>query len=122
MRSVPEWMGTDDTAIPSRVKVRVFERAKGRCQLCDRPIGGSIKAAYDHVVPLIAGGENREGNLQLLCVSPCHAEKTKTDIADKSRAYQKRKKAIGIKKPSSFRGWRRLDGTVVFNKKRGSPG
>lgn len=118
MRKVPEWKGKDDdAAIPVRVKVRRFKHFNGRCANCDLPIVGKLRPAYDHVVPLILGGENRENNIQLLCV-PCHGLKTKQDVADKSTAYKKRTKAIGIRKPSSFRGWRKMDGTVVFNNKR----
>jgi 5-methylcytosine-specific restriction protein A len=119
-RAVGEWIGrTDDEAIPPRVKVRIFERAGGKCAKCERPIAGSVRPAYDHIVPLIAGGGNRESNLQLLCVSPCHAEKTRADVAEKSMVARKRMKHLGIRKPSRFPGsrdsrWKkRMDGSVV---------
>ena len=38
-RSVDEWVGkTDDTPVPGRVKVRVFQRCKGCCHRCGRKI------------------------------------------------------------------------------------
>jgi 5-methylcytosine-specific restriction protein A len=96
-RTTVEWIGrTDDEAIPPRVKVRVFGRAGGRCAQCGRQIAGSIRPTYDHIIPLIVGGGNRESNLQLLCVSPCHAEKTRADVAEKSMVARKRMKHLGI--------------------------
>jgi len=76
-RSTPEWIGaTDDSAIPARVKVRVFDKLGGCCALCTRRICGTLRPAYDHDVAIINGGRNAESNLQLLCM-PCHAGKTK---------------------------------------------
>jgi 5-methylcytosine-specific restriction endonuclease McrA len=119
-RKVTEWRATNDNqAIPTRVKVRVFEKAGGVCTECTLPIRGKLLPAYDHIQALINGGENAESNLQLLCV-PCHAIKTKADVAEKSRTYRKRVKHLGIKKPSRFAGSRdsklkkKLDGTVVI--------
>ena len=118
-RTVAEWIGrTDDEAIPLRVKVRVFERAGGRCPHCTLLIAGKLRPAYDHAIALINGGENRESNLQLLCV-PCHAKKTKADVAEKSTVARKRQKHLGIRKPSRFpgsrdSGWKRkMNGEVV---------
>jgi hypothetical protein len=51
----------------------------------------------------------------VLC-SWCHPKKTAEDVAEKSLVATKRKKHLGIKKRSSFRGWRRMDGTVAWNK------
>ena len=113
MRQVPEWQGkNDDSSIPPRVKVRVFERARGRCVLCTLEIRGKLRPAYDHCVALINGGENREGNLQLLCV-PCHAEKTGADVAEKSAVARKRTRAIGIKRPRTITRWRKFNGEIV---------
>jgi hypothetical protein len=96
-RELPEWIGAnDDSAIPARVKVRVFERAGGRCLLCTLAIVGKLRPAYDHRIALINGGENREGNLSLLCV-PCHAQKTAGDVAEKATVYRKRLSHLGLK-------------------------
>ena len=118
-REVIEWRGqTDDSAIPPRVKIRVFERAGGCCVFCTLEIRGKLRPAYDHCISLINGGQNREGNLQLLCV-PCHAQKTASDVAEKAIIARKRAKHLGIKKPSRFpgsrdSGWKkRMDGSVV---------
>lgn len=96
MRSVEEWIGTsDDQAIPARVKVRVFDAFGGRCSVCTLQIAGKLRPAYDHATAIINGGQNRETNLQLLCV-PCHVIKTKTDVAEKSVTYRIRAKHLGL--------------------------
>jgi len=112
-RAIDEWIANhDDQAIPPRVRVRVFDRYCGQCASCTRRIGGSVLPAYDHIIALINGGQNRESNLQLLCV-PCHATKTKADVAEKSRVYRKRSAHLGIKKPRTMTRWRRFDGSIV---------
>jgi 5-methylcytosine-specific restriction protein A len=99
MRAVDEWIGaSDDQAIPARVKIRVFDAFGGRCAVCTLSIAGRLRPAYDHAIAIINGGQNREANLQLLCV-PCHAVKTKTDVAEKSITARKRAKHLGIESP-----------------------
>lgn len=120
-RELPEWIGkNDNTATPPRVKTRIYIDAEGHCKCCTRFIDGSaLVAEYDHVIPLILGGKNRETNLQLLC-SECHAAKTKRDVKIKAKVARVRKRHIGIKKPSKFACSRdskfkkRIDGTVVL--------
>lgn len=122
-RSVAEWIGKDDdTAIPPRVKIRVFDKHDGKCAHCGRSIYGRLLACFDHIIALINGGQNRESNLQLLC-SECHAGKTGQDAHTKSVTYKKRIKHLGLKskrrlipgsKGSGFR--KKLDGTVVREK------
>jgi len=120
MRKVSEWIGTnDDQAIPARVKLRVFQRHGGECAICTLHIRGALLPAYDHIVALINGGENRESNVQLLCV-PCHKIKTGADVAEKSKVARVRAKHLGIKTPkrnpmpgSKASGFRkRMDGRV----------
>jgi 5-methylcytosine-specific restriction enzyme A len=119
MRTVAEWIGeTSDTGIPPRVKVRVFDRSNGSCAHCGVGIRGSLLPEFDHIISLINHGENRESNLQLLC-APCHRLKTNTDVREKAIVARKRKKHLGIEKRSSFRGWRRMNGEIVWNRTRG---
>lgn len=96
-RSLPEWIGeTDDTPIPPRVKLRIFDRFNKACAECRRPVVGRLLPAYDHIKPLIGGeGRNIESNIQLLC-SECHAAKTATDVAEKSAIYQKRARRMKL--------------------------
>jgi 5-methylcytosine-specific restriction enzyme A len=119
VRSVQEWQGkNDDTPVPPRVRLRVFERWKGVCHVSGRRIRPGDAWAVDHVVPVIQGGENRENNLAPILLDP-HKAKTKAEVAEKSRVAKRRKSHLGIKKPSRFPGsksspWKKkLDGSVV---------
>ena len=94
-RSTDEWVGASaDTVIPSRVKLRVFHDFGGRCAMCTTKL---LNWHCDHVVALINGGQNREGNLQPLCNS-CHAGNTVIDVKTKAKIYAITKRHLGIKK------------------------
>lgn len=102
MRTVDEWIGaTDDTPVPPRVKLRVFERAQGICHIAKRKIRPGEPWDAEHVIAIINGGENRESNLAP-ALRAKHPEKTARDMAEKSRNYRKRKSNLGIKKRSTF--------------------
>ena len=119
-RKVPEWIGkTDDTAIPSRVKLRILERQGGKCALTGVAFGVKRPAEFDHIIALRMGGENREDNLQAL-IGPAHKTKTSNDRRDIAKADRIRKKHFGISAPKAQlpggRGHhlkRKVDGTVV---------
>jgi 5-methylcytosine-specific restriction endonuclease McrA len=66
----------------------------------------------DHIVPLIAGGEHRESNLAPALLDP-HREKTKAEVAEKSRVAKRRKSHLGLKKKRTITRWRKFDGTIV---------
>ncbi len=72
-RTVEEWIGaTDDTPIPQRVKLRIILAQDGKCACgCGQKLGGGETIEFDHIIALINGGENREGNTQALS-HPCH--------------------------------------------------
>lgn len=111
-RSLKEWIAASpDTAVPPRVKLRIYEKFKGRCATCEGKI--ITGPQYDHIIPLVLGGENRETNLQLLCKG-CHQIKTGVDVAQKSLERRKKAKHLGIKtkttRPimgSKASGWKR---------------
>lgn len=112
MRALPEWIGkSDDSAIPDRVKERILRAAEDCCVRCSRKVGGKIRPEFDHVTPLILGGENRETNLQLLC-SECHGAKTKLDVKLKAKVARVRQKTFGIKKQRIITRWRLFDGSI----------
>lgn len=120
MRSVPEWIGrNDDVPIPDRVKDRVARKAEDKCQQCGQAIVGKVRAAFDHVIPIILGGGHRETNLQLLCETPCHKAKTALDVKLKAKVARVRKRNLGIRKPSRFpcsrdsRWKKKMGGSVV---------
>ena len=113
MRSVDEWVGAnDDTPVPPRIKLRVFTRFEGTCPKCTRKLRPGHWDC-DHIIAIVNGGENRESNLQPLCNDPCHSQKTKSDVAQKSRTARIRKRAAGIKKPRTITAWRRFDQSIV---------
>lgn len=114
MRAVEEWHGThDDQAIPPRVQLRIYERYNGQCPKCSRKLYPR-KWACDHIVALINGGAHRESNLQPLCVSPCHSDKTRADMQIKSKGYKRRLRKAGIRKPRTIRAWRKFNGERVY--------
>lgn len=97
-RSIPEWHGaTDDARAPKRVRDRITT-AHPNCYLCSRPFDDGKKIALDHVVPLIAGGANSEGNLRPVHVA-CHATKTASDVAEKAKVAAMRQKHRRIVDP-----------------------
>ena len=77
------------------MKRRVFDRAGGRCALCTRALTIRDTKCIDHIVALIADGENAEGNLQLLC-EPCHRTKSAVDVAEKAKVYALNMKHLGF--------------------------
>lgn len=96
-RSVAEWIGANpDADIPPRVRLRVFRKHDGNCASCMRPLLPGHWAC-DHIIALANGGEHREQNLQPLCDSPCHSQKTRNDVAEKSRVYKRAASHAGIK-------------------------
>lgn len=118
-RSTDEWIGaTDDTAIPPRVRRRVFDRACGRCEVCTRVLNPGDAWQADHIVALVNGGANRESNLRCIC-DWCHKAKTRADVAEKARTRRIQARHLGIKKPSRFptaktgKFKQKIDGKVV---------
>ena len=119
-RQVDEWIGkTPDTAIPPRVRLRVFDKHNGICALSGRKIRAGDKWQIDHITALVNGGEHRESNLQPV-LDVAHKDKTAQDVALKAKVDRVRKKHLGIQpKRASIAGsksskWKRkIDGTVV---------
>lgn len=114
-RSLDEWIGkTPDTPIPPRVKVRVFEKHGGICYLSGRKITPADKWDCDHVKAIINGGENRERNLAP-ALKDKHKEKTKLDVAEKSKLYEKKKKHLGVKPKKKWPS-RKFNGEINWNR------
>ncbi len=97
-RSVSEWIGkTDDTPVPPRVRLRVFDAKGGRCWKCRRKISAGEPWTCEHMIAVINKGENRESNLDVTCCN-CLPEKNAADVAEKSKIADIRKKHLGIHK------------------------
>lgn len=100
-RSLPEWIGSSaDAKIPPRVRVRVFDRFGGVCQLSGRKIMPGDAWQCDHIVALVNGGAHREANLQPVLAAP-HRAKTAKDVAEKATVARKRAKHIGVASPKA---------------------
>lgn len=120
-RTVPEWIGkTLDDPVPPRVRVRVFTRAEGHCQLCTRKIMAGERWVADHIKAIVNGGENRERNLQLACDWCDRNVKTPADVAEKADTYRVRSKHLGVRKSKNpmphgrnSATKRKMDGTIV---------
>lgn len=113
-RAVSEWVGkTDDTAIPPRVRLRVFEAHGERCACCSVKLGPGTAWDLDHTIALINGGENREGNMQPLCKG-CHKPKTAQDVATKAKDRRVRQKHVGAAPVKRKMPYRRFNGEQVW--------
>lgn len=106
-RSVPEWIGaTADTAIPDRVRLRVWGKCKGLCHKCGRKIRGAIERwVCEHIIALINWRPtadkphgNRESNLGLTCEN-CLPIKNAEDVAEKAVVYEIKRKHLLPKEP-----------------------
>ena len=116
MRSIPEWIGkTDDTAPPPRVKLRIFENHGGCCNGCKRKLYPGDLVEFDHIKPLWDGGENRESNIQPMCLG-CHKPKTAAEARQRGKGRRLRMKQAGIKRRTQKIPYRRFDGTAVWPK------
>jgi 5-methylcytosine-specific restriction enzyme A len=114
VRTVAEWVAkNDDKAVPTRVRLRVWERAQGFCEKCGRKIRSGMIWHVDHMHALALGGEHRERNMRVICTE-CHHIKTGGEAAVRAKSDRIRAKNIGIKKPRSIRGWKKFDGSPVF--------
>lgn len=102
-RSVALWTGaTPDSAIPPRVRLRVWDRCEGKCHRCGRQIPVGDAWILEHLVALINGGANAEANLCLTC-SWCKPLKDREDVAEKAKVYAVRSKHILPRPPSRLR-------------------
>lgn len=116
-RAVEEWVGaTADSAVPDRVRDRVFTKAERRCTICRRPLRAGEKWTCEHVIALINWREteaephgNRETNLGVTCCN-CLQPKNAADVGEKSRVYEKRLKLVLPKtdKQKANNGFRKL--------------
>lgn len=60
-----------------RLAQSIKERDLYTCQKCGRV---TQEGDVDHRIPLARGGTDDQSNLQYLCRSPCHADKTAREM------------------------------------------
>lgn len=116
----------------NKVKLEIFKRAGGpdniRCEGCGLLLRGK-PFDYDHDVEIwelpseLREKFRKEGVPaeygQLLGKACCHKPKTAQKTAERTRCDNLLKKAAKTKKKSGgFKGWRKFDGTVVWNNKK----
>ena len=95
-RRVDEWIGkTPDARPPKSVLDRLFLKQHGRCALSGRKIRAGEKPHADHIVPLKDGGQNREGNLQLV-LPDVHRAKTAAENVVRAKERRIRLKHAGL--------------------------
>lgn len=96
-RTVKEWVGRTDDAMPSsEASLRIWHRAKGRCQHCERKILAGEPKHRDHIKPLADGGKNVESNFQILCEA-CHRLKTGAENSERAKVKAKAKSILGLR-------------------------
>ena len=85
------------------VKVAVIKRATVDGQVYCEECGSLTKGRFDidHIRADGLLGEPTIENARLLC-SPCHAEKTKTDVAAIAKAKRREALHLGVRKKPSF--------------------
>ena len=82
-------------------RLKVFEKAGGRCHICSQRIQAGQVWEVEHVRPLALHGKDDESNMAPAHVL-CHSGKTADDVAAIARAKRRKAKHIGIKKASTF--------------------
>jgi len=93
-------------------KRAAWDRAAGHCENCTKPSRpGDVE--YDHIIEDYFDGGNGLDNCRVLCKS-CHSGKTKKNAPVIAKSRRLRDKNAGIKKRSSFRGWRKFNGDIVW--------
>ena len=96
-------------------RAELFLEHKGVCHLCQLRIQAERGEAWEveHVEAREISGRDDWDNLRPEHVK-CHKVKTAKDKAIIAKCNAVRNKHLGIKKRSGFKGWRRMDGTVVY--------
>lgn len=95
-RSIEEWCGsTPDSPIPPRVRLRVFERFDGICQITKRKIRAGDAWAIDHIVPLADGGSHCETNL-VPVLEIAHRQKTSAENTERAKIRKIKAKHSGV--------------------------
>ncbi|MBY2986432.1 HNH endonuclease [Rhizobium leguminosarum] len=114
MRSTEEWIGkTDDSAVPPRVRLRVFEKFNGVCQLSGRKILAGDAWDLDHIKALWRGGQHRESNLQPVLKQP-HRVKSGEEQTEQAKADRIKKKHFNMLPKKPWSKWKKkMNGEVV---------
>lgn len=106
-RSVAEWIGrTDDSKVPPKVRLRIFNRENGVCYLSGVKIVAGQAWELEHKIPLaskpgLVSGLHREFNLFPALVAP-HKEKTAREATERAKSDRMAMANLGIRAPSKM--------------------
>ncbi len=102
-RTVAEWIGRNDNAMPPRsVFDRLWELQGGKDAITGMPFTSKDKVIRDHIVPLKDGGKNVESNLQLI-TEATHKTKTASEATARGKERRIHERDRGyVRKQSSF--------------------
>ena len=70
--------------LPHR-RLRLAAAQGWRCQICGELLPESFHA--DHIVPFATSFDDSDANIQIICASPCHLEKTSLEASGRRRAH-----------------------------------
>ncbi|MDH5798497.1 MAG: HNH endonuclease [Paracoccaceae bacterium] len=84
-------------------------------QRCNAPLAYGVE--FDHWCPDWFSKDNELENCAAVCPT-CHKVATKKDQKDIAKAKRIDDKHLGIKKPTTWRGWRKMNGEPVWNNRR----
>ena len=94
-RSVPEWIGRNDDAMPPvSVYDRLYRKQDAKDAITGLPFTSKDKIVRDHIIPLADGGENRESNLQLITLET-HKVKTGGEATVRSKVRRNHERHRG---------------------------
>lgn len=123
-RTVKEWIGRNDDAMPPRSCFdRLWEKQDGKDAITGVPFTKKDRVIRDHIIPLADGGENRESNLQLITYET-HKPKTAAEatvrskvrrVHERDRGYVRKQSGFATNRDGKFK--KRMDGTVVLRSK-----
>jgi 5-methylcytosine-specific restriction endonuclease McrA len=93
------------------------KRANGHCEQCGLPFAGR-RPELHHVKAAFYEGPPTLENAALLC-PPCHRIETSKAAPRMAKTRRQEKAEAGIKaKGRGFRGWRKMNGDVVWKDSR----
>lgn len=96
----------------AKVKEARWDIARGCCEECGA-IVFRTRVHFDHDNPDGLTGEPTLDNCRVVCFA-CHKVKTKNDVKRIAKAKRLSRRAKGIKKKTTFRGWRNMKGERVW--------
>lgn len=118
-----EWVGKTPESMPGQiVLLRIYAKQNGLCACgCTRVMSFERDVIHcDHIVPLADGGENIEGNLQLMLEEHHRSKTTGENIArgeartHKAKAFRQHRKPKGRPMPGTKASGikKSFDGTI----------